>query len=334
MREWRNMLAAGTRAVALDFGADATRLLVLGGSGGWRRTAACTLPRLEPGRAAPASLVQALTERVREHGLRGAACRITIASDAFRTELTQLPAMNDEELRASARFEALDRFGVEESDVVIHHAALDAASTDRRSVMLFAVPQTTVRQAAALAMDAGLTPSSVEHAGLAALRGIERWQGESQLGLVACLQIEARVATLMLLRDGNLVQMRCMQGDWQVAAGAPSRPTPAPDADSIPLDPVDAVSPWRWSCLAEETLRCLRHATGDSAWPARMLVTGPAAGDASLLDALLGVCGLTVQPAASDRWVDGTPNLSGEDWASALGAASIDMKSANLRRAA
>jgi hypothetical protein len=106
--------------------------------------------------------------------------------------------------------------------------------------MLFAVPQTTVRQAAALAMDAGLTPSSVEHAGLAALRGIERWQGESQLGLVACLQIEARVATLMLLRDGDRVQMRCMQGDWQVAASAPSRPTPAPDADSIPLDPVDA----------------------------------------------------------------------------------------------
>ena len=224
MREWRNMLAAGTRAVALDFGADATRLLVLGGNGGWRRTAACTLPRLEPDRAAPTSLVQALTERVREHGLRGAACRITIASDAFRTELTQLPAMNDEELRASARFEALDRFGVEESDVVIHHAALDAACADRRSVMLFALPQTTVRQAAALAMDAGLTPSSVEHAGLAALRGIERWQGESQLGLVACLQIEARVATLMLLRDGQLVQMRCMQGDWQVAASAPSRP--------------------------------------------------------------------------------------------------------------
>jgi hypothetical protein len=46
------------------------------------------------------------------------------------------------------------------------------------------------------------------------------------------------------------------------------------------------------------------------------------------------VCGLTVQPAASDRWVDGTPNLSGEAWASALGAASVDMKSANLRRAA
>lgn len=334
MREWRNMLTAGHVAVALDFGADATRLLVLGGSGGWRRTAACSLPRLEPGRAASTALVQALAERVREHGVRGAACRITLAGEAFRTELTQLPTMSDEEVRASARFEALDRFGVEESDVVIQHALLDAAAAERRSVMLFAVPQATVRQAAALALEAGLTPSSVEHAGLAALRGIGRWQGESQLGLVACLQIEARVASLMLLRDGELVQMRCMQGDWQVAASAQSCPVATHDDGSIPLDPVEAVSPWRWSCLAEETLRCLRHATGDTTWPARMLVTGPAAGDASLLEALRGVCGLTVQQAGSDRWVDGTPSISGEAWASAFGAASLDMKTANLRRAA
>ena len=65
-----------------------------------------------------------------------------------------------------------------------------------------------------------------------------------------------------------------------------------------------------------------------------MLVTGPAAGDASLLEALRGVCGLTVQQAGSDRWVDGTPSISGEAWASAFGAASLDMKTANLRRAA
>lgn len=334
MRDWLNMLATGTRAVALDFGADATRLLVLGGSGGWRRTAACTLPRLELGRAAPASFAQALAERVRELGLRGAACRITIAGDAFRTELTQLPAMSDEELRASARFEALDRFGVEADDVVIHHAALESASTDRRSVMLFALPQSVVRHVATLVMDAGLAPGSVEHAGLASLRGIQRWQGESRLGLMACLHVEARVATLLLLRDGEISQMRFMQGDWQVAASAPASPAAIHDADLIPLDPVETVSPWRWSCLAEETLRCLRHATGESAWPAQMVVTGPAAGDGSLLDALRGVCGLTVQQAGSDRWVDGQPSLSGEAWASALGAASLDMKSANLRRAA
>jgi Tfp pilus assembly PilM family ATPase len=140
--------------------------------------------------------------------------------------------MHEEELRASARFEALDRFGVEESDVVIHHAPLDGASPDRRSVMLFAVPQGVVRSASALAMGAGLVPASVEHAALASLRGIERWQGESQLGLVACLHIEAHVATLMLLRDGALAQMRFMEGDWQVAASAPVRPTFVQDADA------------------------------------------------------------------------------------------------------
>ena len=334
MRNLRNILGAGRRAVALDLGADATRMLVTAPAthGGWRRTAACMLAPVDLAHDVPEHVLAAVTERVRELGLRGAACRITVAGGAFRMDTATLPALSDDELRASARFEALDRFGVDASSTVLQHVRLHGSGAGARGVLLLGAARAAMQRAAELVMQSGMAPVSVEHAVLSSLRAIGRWHGESQVGLVACLHVEPRQATLALLQDGCLSQMRCMRGDWNSIAAAPR--AAAPDADAIALEPVDAVSPWRWSCLAEDTLRCLRQACGEQVWPARMVVTGPTATDEGLLEALRGVCGVMVEQAGSGRWIDGEPAVAGEGWVSALGAASLDMRHMADRRAA
>ena len=333
MKSFRNILGAGSCTVALDLGADATRLLVLAPAPhiGWRSMAACVLAPIDLTHELPQHVAATLAERVRELGLRGAACRVTISTDMFRADTASLPSMSDDELCASARFEAQDRFGVEPSEYALQHVPMHT-SGGGRGVLLLAASKPLVRRAVEAVVGAGMMPMSVEHAAIAALRGIERWHGESQVGLVACLHVEPRMATLSLLQDGCLWQMRCMKGDWNAVASAPRAPEAVSDA--IPLEPIETASPWRWSCLAEETLRCLRQSCGEQVWPARMVVSGPCADDTSLLDALHGVCGVCVAGAGSGRWGDGEPNLAGEAWASAMGAASLHVRTSSSRRAA
>jgi len=336
MQRFKNILGSRQTIVSVDFGTDAVRVIALhqDADGAWRHQAAFTLPAIALDRPIADHLALGFREKIREHGLDGARCRVTLSANNFHSDLAQLPVMNDAELAAAARFEALDRFGVDEADVVIQHVTLVQQSTDHRDVMLLAVPQKIVRNAAQAVSAASLSVESVEHAAFTALRGISRWQNQTQIGLVAALHLESTVATLMLMRDGVLAHARCIKGDWSAALAQAPTPYGAHDADSIPLDPIDSSKSWRWSCLAEETLRCLRHACGETMWPTHLIVSGPAAGDDSMLKALQGVCGLPACCADSDRWMQGSNNLQGEAWASALGAASLDIKYMEVRRAA
>ena len=64
-----------------------------------------------------------------------------------------------------------------------------------------------------------------------------------------------------------------------------------------------------------------------------MVVTGAAGNDRALIDALHGVCGMPVAPAACDRWVKANVTLDA-GWAASLGAAIRSRAGETKRRAA
>ena len=248
-------------------------------------------------------------------------------------EASRLPALSDRELSASARFEAIDRFGVDPSQVMIRHTSLGEQGTDTRDLLLFSIPTSVIKHATRAAIHAGLSPCSVEHSACAALRGVEHWKSGTHEGIVALLHMEGQQAVLLVMRDGALASAKSLRGVWTTKI-EPANPQQPCHADTIPLDPVGPEGSWRWSSLAEETLRGLRQSCGESSWPNRMIVSGMPADDRDLLETLKGVCGVSVESAGSSQWLKGTQEIAGDVWASALGALSRDAHSIGDRRAA
>lgn len=326
----RNMLKGRNVSAAIDFAADRTRLLVQEGS----RTRAVELPGADLATGVRDSVVDALRQKVAEFRMRDGRCRVSVAASCFRCEMATLPSMTDAELSSSARFEAMDRFAVEPTDAVIRHLALGGVRGSGRSVLLLALPMGAARHAAEAVMAAGLRMDSLEHAAIAGLRAASTMDAGMATGTVAWLHVEPRVASLLVQQDGDLRFMRDFEGEWAVSPRTQTRTRVAvrKDDDSIPLAPEeDQDESWRWSCLAEEVLRSLRHAGEGDAWPARLMVAGGTA-DASLCDALGGVCGVDVTLAACAGWgtVEGTRDHA---WAAAMGTG-LDGRTEGARRAA
>lgn len=326
----RNMLKGRNVSAAIDFAADRTRLLVQEGP----RVHAVELPGADLATGARDSVIDALRQKVAEFRMRDGRCRVSVAASCFRCEMATLPAMTDAELSSSARFEAMDRFGVEPSDAVIRHLPLGNARGSGRSVLLLALPMGTARHAAEAVMAAGLRMDSLEHAAISGLRAASALDPAMATGSSAWLTVEPRVASLLVQHDGELRFMRDFEGEWAVSPRTHTRTRVAvrKDEDSIPLAPADEPDEsWRWSCLAEEVLRSLRHAGEGDAWPARLVVAGGTA-DASLCDALSGVCGIDASLAPCATWgrAEGTRDHA---WAAAMGA-TLECRADGARRAA
>ena len=147
------------------------------------------------------------------------------------------------------------------------------------------------------------------------------------------MHIEPQQAVLLLMKDGQLQSVRAMQGDWAVAAPSTEVATNTND-NSVGLEPVASEGAWRWSSLAEETLRCMLQACVASSLPTRMLVTGAPSSDHKLLETFKGVCGLESVSLNSAGWSTGAEKLTSDTWAAALGAASLDFKNISSARAA
>lgn len=325
----RNMLKGRSATAAIDFAADRTRLLVQDGA----RSRVLELPGADLSQGVRDSVVEALRQKVSEFRLRDAHARVSVATSCFRCEMATLPAMTDTELMSSARFEAMDRFGVEPSDAVIRHLSLGGKRGAGRSVLLLALPMGTARHAAEAVMAAGLRLDSLEHAAIAGLRAATAMDAGVATGTVAWLHVEPRVASLLVQQDGDLRFMRDFEGEWAVAPRTQSRTRVAPrDDDSIPLAPVDeADESWRWSCLAEEVLRALRQAGDGDGWPAQLMVAGATA-DTALCAALGGVCGVEASLAPCAGWgqAEGTRDHA---WAAAMGTG-LEARPDAARRAA
>ena len=337
MRHFKNILTKQTMAVAVDFAVDALRCIAIerAADGTWTRRVAFELPAAPLDRSMEDSALREFSAKVAEAGLNGCKCRVTIASNLFRMDMAQLPTISEQELAASARYEAIDRFGVNEADVMIQHAPLPCKISGRCAFLLLAAPLSIIRNATHAVMSAGLSPCSIENAACAALRGAEQRFGGLNTGLNAFIHIEPQQAVLLLMKDGELQYIRAMQGDWSSDVCAKDLSGHENmDADAISLDPVDSGGSWRWNSLAEETLRCLRQACTESTWPARIVVSGQPSSNRELLDALKGVCGIDSASVDSAAWSLGHEKLTSDTWAAALGAASLDMKNTSSARAA
>ncbi|MEI6272526.1 MAG: hypothetical protein WCQ03_03540, partial [Phycisphaerae bacterium] len=329
------ILTKQTTAIAVDFAADALRCVAIeqAADGTWTRRVAFELPAAPLDRSMDDSALREFSAKVSEAGLNGCKCRVTIASHLFRMDMAQLPSMSENELAASARFEAIDRFNVNAADVMIQHASLPCKTAGRCALLLMAVPLLIIRNATQAVMAAGLSPCSMENAACAALHGAELRHDGFNTGLIAFMHIEPKQAVLLVMKDGQLQSVRAMQGDWAVAAPSSEVATNTND-NSLALEPVASQDAWRWSSLAEETLRCMRQACVESNLPTRMLVTGAPSSDHELLETFKGVCGLESVSLNSASWSTGAERLTSDTWAAALGAASLDFKNISSARAA
>ena len=335
MRHFQNILTKQTTAIAVDFAADALRCIAIEQAvdGTWTRRVAFELPPAPLDRSMDDSALREFSAKVSEAGLTGCKCRVTIASHLFRMDMAQLTSMSENELAKSARFEAIDRFNVNEADVMIQHASLPCKTAGKSALLLLSVPLLYIRNATQAVMAAGLSPCSIENAAYAALHGAELRHDGFNTGLIAFMHIEPQQAVLLLMKDGQLQSVRAMQGDWAVAAPSTEVATNTND-NSVGLEPVASEGAWRWSSLAEETLRCMLQACVASSLPTRMLVTGAPSSDHELLETFRGVCGLESVSLNSAGWSKGAEKLTSDTWAAALGAASLDFKNISSVRAA
>ena len=322
MQPLRNILLRPTGRVATDLAADAVRLLAME-EGAVRTSVAIPAPFGCDGGGWTAGLRSA----VRSAGLRGRECRVTLPSRLFRMEITSMPPMSEPDRARSARFEAMDRFGVDPDTAVIRHMPI---GTDARQVLLMAADGATLASAVAPLVEAGLLPCSVEPAAWAALRGAMAFTGLGESGRIAFVSLEPELACVTLMQDGAIISFRCVHGHWgQATAGTALRHAASEGELSLEGDDEG----WKWSSLAEEMVRALRASGSEQAWPERLVLTGSGSDDASLRSTLSGVCGIPVVAAQSHTWVVGSSVPAGDLWAPAFGSAVLDSQMAKRRAA-
>lgn len=334
----------GNAPVAIDFGRSSTRLLQLNHADGiaYGCRAAAEIPGAGmPGGSGPLASEADLGSRMRQvlDGLgfvRGLAT-VTVPAECFQSDIARMPQMTDAELADSVRFEALDRFGIRPEDSSIGHVRLGGTAGGTQEVLMLALPRAWVQRASAIASAAGLGLVRIEHAALAALRAVGRQRASecadpAEAQDFAMLHLEDRVATLAIVREGNLSFMRSIAGDWAPAGMTSIRRTASGRGtslrladDDIPVGseggPCDSAG-WRWCSLAEESLRCLRHfqRTSGGWWPRAIAITGPAAMDPQAAATIESVCGAPCALSVPIRMIDAPePCIQGNAWIAAIG---------------
>ena len=331
MKAWKNIFTHRTELVALEVGASSGRVALVGRDGS-RVSHAADLPGTTLEAAGSADFRESLSDWVHESGAAGLRCRILLGASFFRSDSASLPNMSEDELSSSARFEAIDRLDLDEAQAVIHHVPM-GSSAGLRQVLLVAARADQIRRVAEFAMEAGLLPESIEHTALAAARGTLHWEQAMAGELVAMLHVEPSVATLSVWRSGSLFALRTLEGDWSLSAESLASHV-AESSEEIPLEPVAASCTWRWSALAEETLRALRQSCGETIWPSCLSISGAVASEPELIRAVGGVCGVPTIATDCRQWKCAGVSHAGAAWAALIGGASIEAPGVRNRRAA
>jgi len=329
MHRIAHMFRPSQSTVALDLGTDGLRAVVLDGGPGVRTAVFFRAPAGE--QPWGDSVRAELARWVRTHGLQGASAQLVLNARVILADTAVMPAMPDAELSASVRFEAADRWNLDQGSSVIRHMRLATGADATQPVLILATREDQLDAAVDLALQAGLHPSHVECAPLAAARGAVQWNRSIAEGDVAMRGSRCSMATLMVLRGGELAMFRSIEGEW--GRNGPRTRHTTGEGD-IPLEPDPDHPAWRWTGLAEEVLLLLRNGCTKSNWPGRMVLTGPCATETELLQTLQGVCGLSVTFAGSDQWVPPCKDLTDEAWASAIGCLADEPATAEARRAA
>lgn len=332
--------------VAVDFGRSSVRLLQLAAGGtAYRCIAAAEIPGSLLEGNGPRLDADAMSARIRETvrglGFSGQRATATLPAELFQTDIARLPAMDDKELAESVRFEALDRFGMDADSAVIGHLRLGGTAGGGNEVLMFAVPREAVATATRAVNTGDTAAVRIEHASLAALRAVTRQrlsecEDPAAARDYALLHLEDRVATLLVLREGNICFLRSIRGEWASAGMTMIRRTRTgrtmagrgDGAIELESDPGDHGTAWRWCALAEESLRCLRHVERASGgwWPQEVAITGPAAVDPEAAATVESVCGVRTSLCVPIRMIDAPEAcVHGNAWIAAIGGACADL---------
>ncbi|MBM4098532.1 MAG: hypothetical protein FJ260_01040 [Planctomycetes bacterium] len=332
--------------VAVDFGRSSVRLLQLAAGGtAYRCLAAAEIPGSLLEGNGPRLDADAMSARIRETvrglGFSGQRATATLPAELFQTDIARLPAMDDKELAESVRFEALDRFGMDADSAVIGHLRLGGTAGGGNEVLMFAVPREAVATATRAVNTGDTAAVRIEHASLAALRAATRQrlsecEDPAAARDYALLHLEDRVATLLVLREGNICFLRSIRGEWasagmtMIGRTRTGRTMAGLGEGAIELesDTGDHGTAWRWCALAEESLRCLRHVERASGgwWPQEVAITGPAAVDPEAAATVESVCGVRTSLCVPIRMIDAPEAcVHGNAWIAAIGGACADL---------
>lgn len=274
------------------------------------------------------AVISALRGLIKSARIPSGSCVVTLPASGSLTEMAQLPPIADHELEDTVTWEAVDRFGLDRSDVVSGHLPMNSdRSAPSRDLLLVAVRRATTIAIADLLVRCGLEPMRMELAPLAVMRLCMREGIERQ----ALLHIERSRACIMVMQDGHMRYQRSF--GWHPAhmsAVEAMAGLGLGDADdgSIPLvgdEGVHTPQAMRWREVAEEVLASLRHAERRAAgcWPERIWVSGSGAAEPGLCEAVAAVCGTETAPiGACPRitWPEGDAPEPHALWAGAVAA--------------
>ncbi|MFO0962515.1 MAG: hypothetical protein U0625_06360 [Phycisphaerales bacterium] len=335
--------------IAADFGRSGLRLLQLATADardGYRCTAATEIPGWmlgsEQESVADGTQTRRVHESLKRHHFAAERISITLPAECFRTDMARLPEMPDAELAESVAFEAQDRFGIDRNDSLISHLRLGAASGGQSEVLVAALPREIAKAATDVVNCPQAAAVHLEHAALASLRAVRRQrlaecpeaEDSTDFGVI---HLEERLATLLVLRRGELCFFRSILGDWATneVSEQRTRATAIPMADqpasvAIPIaDTSDNGSTaWRWCSLAEEVLRCLRtiERSANGWWPREIVITGPGARDPQAAAMVESVCVAKASMAVPTRLLKDAPAvIHGNTWIAAIGAACSEL---------
>lgn len=173
--------ARASAPIAAEFSRRSLRLLQLSvakGNDAYQCDAAAEIPGWLLGQCEAAKRDKAHAPRVQEvlAGLDFAGDRISVIvpAECFQTDIARLPAMPDEELRESIGFEAQDRFGIDRTQTIIGHLRLGGTVGGQSDVLIVALPREIVETATGIINSPATVAIHLEHAALAALRGVAR----------------------------------------------------------------------------------------------------------------------------------------------------------------
>lgn len=280
--------------------------------------------------AALPGIAAALKALMRSGRIPKGRCVVTLPATGALTEMAQLPPLADHELEDTVTWEAVDRFGLDRSDVVSGHVPLNSDRQGAsRDLLLVAIRRATTMAIADLLARVELEPVRMELAPLAILR-LARDAGAAQHAL---LHIESMRASIMVLQGGTLRYQRSF--GWhpaEISAIEAMAGLGLHDSDdgSIPLVGEErmpaAPQSMRWREVAEEVLASLRHAERRTpgCWPERISVSGCGAAEPGLCEAIGAVCGTPTAPLCDSElisWPEGEPIEPHALWAGAVAAA-------------
>ena len=290
--------------IAVEYGANALRLLQLGGNAmnpvvqGIAMLPVVELNSRQVG--SDETTIRRIKEALRSGGFSGRTCALSLPAKSILTESIEIPALANNEMKESVSWTAVDRLGVDRTEVVAGHLPIRAGTLGGATseVLVVATQRNAVNRTAALLTEAGLEPRRAELGALAAMRlAWSQIKSTNNIPHFAFLHLESDQATFALLNSNGLTFHRSFP--WESSSNL--------NVGAIPVaGEEDESQAWRWRQLAEEILQCLRHTErrAGGSWPEFVSLSGALAEEPGIASAIHTVCGAETRLMNIDKSVD------------------------------